>query len=142
MIDKKIEADIKLVKGFLEFWAKFHSAYNNIASSQIISKDDEDRFLETKAMIKDKYSYLTNALEFKYVPHGRLTDPVNDILLLHNVRFVSEKNLKKLQDDWRDSYIFLNNILERLKNNKRRMEEFNPIGVFFKRAAENFRRGI
>ena len=140
MIDKKIESNIKLVKSFLEFWAKFHSAYNDCISSQIISKDDEDKFLETKAMIKDKYSYLTNTLDFKYVPHGRLTDPVNDILLLHNVRFVSEKNLKKLQDDWRDSYIFLNNILERLKNNKRRMEEFNPIGVFFKRAAENFRR--
>lgn len=141
MIDKKIEADIKLVKSFLEFWTKFHSAYNDITSSQIISKDDEDKFLETKAMMKDKYSHLTNTLEFKYVPHGRLTDPVNDILLLHNVRFVSERNLKKLEDDWRDSCIFLNNILERLKNNKRRMEEFNPIGVFFKRAAENFRRG-
>lgn len=134
MIDKKIESDIKLLKSFLEFWEKFHSAYNDITSSQIISKDDEDKFLETKAMIKDKYSYLTNTLEFKYVPRGRLTDPVSDILLLHNVRFMSEKNLKKLQDDWRDSYIFLNNILERLKNNKRRMGEFNPIGVFFKRA--------
>ena len=42
MIDKKIESDIKLVKSFLEFWTKFHSAYNNVISRQIISKEDED----------------------------------------------------------------------------------------------------
>ena len=87
-------------------------------------------------MIQEKYRDLHNALEFKYVPHGRLTDPVSDILILHNVRFISEKNLRKLEDDWKDSYIFLNNIFERLKTRKRRFEGFNALGVFFKRFRE------
>ncbi len=133
MIDKKTEADIKAMKSFLEFWSKFHSIYDAAISKDTISKEDEDRFFETKGMIKNKYDELKNALEFKYVPHGRLTDPVSDILALDSIRLISEKNLKKLNDDWRGSYIFLNSILERLENKKRRLEEFSSIGVFFKR---------
>lgn len=133
MIDKKTESDIKIVKGFIEFWVKFHSIYSNIASKDSIGKEEEALFLETKNLIKDKYDSLKNNLDFKYAPHSRLTDPVNDILKLDSILFMAEKNLKKVDDDWRDSYIFLNSILERLKNKKRRLEQFSPTGVFFKR---------
>ena len=136
MIDKKTESDIKTVKSFLEFWVKFHSIYSGVVSSESISKDDELKFLETKGIIKGKYESLKNGLEFKYTPRGRLTDPVNDILGIDNVRFMSEKNLKKLKDDWSDSYVFLNNILERLDNKKRRLDKFNPMGVFIKKFFE------
>lgn len=133
MIDKKTEERIKTAKGFIEFWEKFHSIFNSAISKDIITKDDEVKFFETQAMIKGKYDELRGMMDYKYMPHGRMTDPVNDILSLGSIRFISERNLKKMNDDWRDSYIFLNNIFERLKNNKRRLEEFNPVGVFFKR---------
>lgn len=133
MIDKKTEADIKVVKGFIEFWVKFHSIYSSVISKEKISKEEEALFLETKELIKNKYDEMKIGLDFKYAPHSRITDPVNAVLQLDNVRFMAEKNLNKVEDDWRDSYIFLNSILERLKNKKRRLEQFNPAGVFFKR---------
>lgn len=137
MIDKKTESDIKSIRSFLEFWGKFHSIYSSIVSKETISREDEVKFLETKSLIKDKYESMKSGLEFKYFPHGRLTDPVSDILFIDNVRHMAEKNLKKLEADWKDSYIFLNNILERLENKKRRLEQFNPMGVFFKKFFED-----
>jgi len=133
MVDKKTESDIKTVKGFLEFWVKFHSIYSGVISRENISKDDESKLLETKDIIRNKYVDLKDSLEFKYVPRGRLTDPVSDILGINNVRFMAEKNLKKLEVDWNDSYVFLNNVLERLENKKRRLDQFNPMGVFIKK---------
>ncbi len=133
MIDKKVETDIKDLKSFLELWMKFHSIYNDTISKGTITKDDESKFLETKGLIFNKYDELKKSLEYRYMPHARLTDPVNDILSLDGVLFMSEKHLRKLNEDWRDSYVFLNNILERLKSRKRKIEEFNPIAVFFKR---------
>lgn len=133
MIDKKTEADIKAVKSFIEFWMKFHHIYNDTASKGIISKEDEEKFLETKDVIKAKYVELTGMMEFKYMPHGRLTDPVNEVLSVETIRLISEENQKRLNNDWKDSYVFLNNIQERLKEKRRRMEDFNPIGVFFKK---------
>lgn len=133
MIDKKTEAGIKAARDFLEFWTKFHHIYNDTVSKATISKDDEDKFLETKMNIKTKYDELKDAMEFKYMPHGRLTDPVIEVLGVETIRFISEENLRRLNNDWKDSYVFLNNILERLKEKKRRMEDFNPVGVFFKR---------
>jgi hypothetical protein len=133
MIDKKIEFDINAVRGFLEYWVKFHSIYSDIVSKENISREEEAKFLETKGLIKGKYDELKSSLEFKYAPRSRLTDPVNDILSTDNMRFMSERNLRKARDDWRDSYIFLNSVLERLENNRRRLERFNPAGVFFKR---------
>jgi hypothetical protein len=136
MIDKKTESDIKTVRSFLEFWVKFHSIYSGVISRDSISKEDEQKFLDTKEIIKNKYEGLRGGLEFKYMPHGRLTDPVSDILGIDNVRFMAEKNLKKLQGDWKDSYVFLNNILERLENKKRRLDQFNPMAVFIKKFFE------
>ncbi len=136
MIDRKIESDIKNVKGFLEYWGKLHSIYNSIIANASLTKEDEDRFIGSKNMVKAKYDELRKIMEFKYMPHGRLTDPVCDILDLQSLHFISEKKLKKVNDDWKDSYVFLNNILERLKNNRRRLEQFNPVGVFVKRALE------
>ena len=142
MIDKKTELSIKTLKSFLEFWVKFHSIFEDAISREIITKPDEDRFLETKGMIKNKYDDLKKFLEFKYMPIGRLTDPVSDILLIDSIRFISEKNLKKLNTDWKDSCVFLNNILERLYNKKRRLGQFNPVGVFVKRIFEGVAREV
>ncbi|MDD5428554.1 MAG: hypothetical protein PHI58_04880 [Candidatus Omnitrophica bacterium] len=136
MKDRKTETDIKMMNSFLEFWGKFHSIYSGTLGKGTITKDDEDKFLETKAMMRGKYEELKGTLDYNYMPHGRLTDPVSDILLLQTIRFISEDNLKKLNNNWTDSYIFLNNIFERLKTRKRRFEEFNAMGVFFKRVRE------
>ncbi|MDD5173398.1 MAG: hypothetical protein WC482_02275 [Candidatus Omnitrophota bacterium] len=136
MIDKKTESDIKTVKSFLEFWVKFHSIYSGVISRDNISKEDEQKLLETKEIIKNKYEGLKGGLEFTYMPHGRLTDPVSDILKIDNIRFMAEKNLRKISGDWKDSYVFLNNILERLENKKRRLDQFNPMAVFVKKFFE------
>lgn len=133
MIDKKTESDIKSTKGFIEFWAKFHSIFTETLSKEIISNEDEAKFLETRDNIRAKYEELKSVLEFKYMPQARMTDPVDDVLKIGGIRLMSEKSLKRLSDDWRDSYIFLNNILERLKNKKKRLEEFNTVGVYLKR---------
>lgn len=136
MIDRKTETGIKSLKTFLEVWGKFHSLYDGLISRGIITEEDEKKFLEARGMITRKYEDLRSSLDFRYIPHSRITDPVSDVLLFENARFVSEKNLKKLNDDWRDSYVFLNNILERLKSRKRRLGGFNPVGVFIKRVLD------
>lgn len=133
MIDRKIQTDIRSLKEFLEFWGKLHSLYSSTIARERITKEDEEAFLKAKSNLKAKYEILKSGLEFKYMPHMRLTDPVEDILNLEGIHFISETGLKKLSDDWRDSYIFLNSIVERLENNKRRLEQFNPVGVFIKK---------
>ena len=136
MIDRKTEADIKALKSFLEFWTKFRSIYDETVSKDIISDEDETKFLGVRDVIKSKYQILSNGLDFKYVPHSRMTDPVEGVLAINGIRLMSEKNLKKLNEDWRDSYVFLNSISERLKNKRKRLEGFNPVAVFFKRFFE------
>lgn len=139
MKDKKTEIDIKTMNSFLEFWGKFHSIYSGTLEKGTITKEDEDKFLETKLMMRSKYEELSNSLEYHYMPHNRLTDPVVDILSLQTIRFISENNLRKLNNDWKDSYVFLNNIFERLKTRKRRFKEFSAMGVFLKRIREKMR---
>lgn len=136
MIDKKTESAIKTAGGFLEFWAQFHSMYEEILSRGIITQDEEAKFLSAKEAMRKKYEELATGLDLTYASRGRLTDPVSDILEVGSIRLASEKNLKKLNDDWRDSYVFLNSIVERLKSKKRRLGQFNPLGVFFKKLFE------
>lgn len=136
MIDRRAEKNIRAVQDFIEMWGKLHSLYEDAISRGIITEDDERKFMDSKDTLRSKYEEMNKVLDFRYMPHSRLTDPVSDILMLGGIRFMSEKNLKKLSDDWRDSYIFLNGILERLKGNKKRLEQFHPIRVFIKRLFE------
>lgn len=106
--------------------------YGQILSRDIITKDYEDKFLSSKDMVANMRTSGQD-LDFKYSSHGRFTDPVSDILAIDGIRFASEKNLKKTDDDWQDSYVFLNSILERLKSKKRRLGRFNPIGILAKK---------
>ena len=64
MIDRKTETDIKSIKSFMEFWTKFHSIFTESIAKDIISNEDEAKFLETRDNIKAKYEELKNTLEF------------------------------------------------------------------------------
>ena len=136
MIDKKTEENIKNIDTFLESWGKFRQLYDEITAKSIVTKEDEALFSETQAIISKKYEDLKGNLEFKYMPYGRLTDPITEMLSLENVSNMSEERSGKIKKDWDDSYIFLNNILERLKNRKRRLEHFSDAGVWAKRLFE------
>ena len=136
MIDKRIEDNIKDAKSFLESWSKFHQMYMSLISKGTVTKDDEGLFFETKELLSERYGVFNASLEFKYMPYNRLSDPIAEILNLDNVSYMSEKRLKKIEDDWNDSYIFLNKILERLKNRKKRLENFSAVGVRIKRFIE------
>jgi hypothetical protein len=136
MINKRTEENIKDLKSFLESWLKFRQLYQGIISKNILTKEDEAAFFETKDLMAQKYSSLRKEMEFKYMPHGRLTDPVSEILSLDSVSCMSEKKSKRIDDNWNDSHIFLNSILERLKNRKRRLEHFSTFGVMAKRMLE------
>lgn len=136
MRDVRTEDAIKSATAFLEFWTKFHAMYEDITARGTITPEDEAKFLAARDTIRKKYADLVAGLDFAYTPHGRMTDPVTDVLACESLRFISEKNLKKLGDDWRDSYVFLNSIVERLKSKKRRLGPFNPLGVFLKKFRE------
>lgn len=133
MIDKKTESDIKKLRSFIEFWTKFRSIYDETISRDIITDDDESKFLEVRDSMMSKYRELCATLDYKYVQRARATDPVEGVLSISGIRLMSEKGLKKIGDDWKDSYIFLNSITERLKHKKRRLESFNPLAVYVKR---------
>ncbi len=136
MIDRKTEQNLKDIKSFLELWVKFHDLFKQTISKDIITVNDEKHFLETRDLIARKYEELIRSFEFRYMPYNRLKDPVMEVLLLKTLSVISEERLKKVGGDWRDSYIFLNNIFERLKSRKRRLERFSTVGVFIKRLLE------
>jgi hypothetical protein len=137
MIDRKTESAIKQIKGFIEFWTKFHALYAETIQKTVVSAEDDRKFIEARDAIRKKYAQLKGALDHNYMPQARFTDPVSDVLAVETVRFGSETSLKKLENDWKDSYVFLNNIAERLRQKRRRLEDFNPVGVFFKKMWEN-----
>ncbi len=136
MIDKKTEENIKDLSGFMDSWLKFRQLYMTICSKSLLTKEDESIFFETKELVSKRYAALKDKMEFKYMPYSRLTDPVHEILGLDGISCMSEKKSRRIDDDWRDSYIFLNSILERLKNRKKRLEHFSTIGVWVKRMFE------
>jgi len=136
MIEKRTEENIKDLKSFLESWTKFHQLYNDIITKNLLTKEDETIFFDEKEIVSKQYGALKDKMEFKYMPFNRLTDPISEILGIDNVSYMSEKKTKRLEDNWNDSYIFLNNILERLKNRKRRLDHFSTTGVWIKRMFE------
>lgn len=133
MVDKITLSKIEHIKEFLELWMKFHQLYKSAFDKQSITKEEEDNFLQTKSLIARRYQILMDELELKPTVEDKTMDVIGAILSLEGVSNISDLHLKKLENDWHNSFLFLNRLLGKLEATKSdpRKSRMNTKELFF-----------
>lgn len=115
MATHDIRDSIEKTKEFMELWVKFHEMYKEAMGKSSITPEEEESFLNTKSIVARKFQTLADSLTIDRFTIERTYDVVNQILSLQNISALSEQVLKKLENDWHESYISLNRLLGHLE---------------------------
>lgn len=137
MIDKKLEENIKRTKKFFEFWSKFHELYRGAIAHYDDSGAKEEEFLSTRSLVNSRFQDLMDVMALSHQDRLEKGVSVYEILSIDSLSEMSDDKLKKIEDFWTDSYIFLSSVLDRSRRKKRRIEKFNKF-IF---VTKNFLRG-
>jgi len=115
MTVKELQGNIKKTKDFTSLWVKFHDLYNSASRKEAITQDEEDIFLETKSLVTGRYEDLKGALKINRAADGEMRDIISRVLSLKSMAAMSDKALEKIEESWKHSHVFLNNILKVLE---------------------------
>lgn len=134
MIDRKLEANIKKTKEFIEIWDGFNRIFKATISENHVSIDEEKEFLSTKALVNSRYEDLMDSLGVKPLKRFIMSPSIYNVLSLEKISIMSDEKFDTVDKDWEESSKFLTALLERLKTKKRRIEGFNRFFFVTKKA--------
>lgn len=113
-----IKDSINKTREFMELWIKFHQIFKEAMSKSSITPEEEELFLQTKSMLARKFQTLADSMSIDRPTVDRAYDVINQILSLKGISTLSELTLKKIENDWHESYISLNRLLGHLEAQK------------------------
>ncbi len=134
MIDRKLEANIKKTKEFMEIWDKFNHIFKATISGDHVSINEEREFLSTKALVNSRYEDLMDSLGVKPLKRFIMSPSIYNVLSLEKISIMSDEKFDTVDKDWEESSKFLTALLERFKTKKRRIEGFNRFFFVTKKA--------
>ena len=120
---------IAKTKEFIELWKKFNQIYKEAMGKTAITEEEEDLFLETKSIVARKFQTLVDSLSIERSTIDRTYDVINQILSLRSISTLSEESLRKISNDWHQSYISLNRLLGHLEAEKNTAVEKDKISL-------------
>lgn len=138
MINRDLEQQIKKTKSIIQLWTKFRELYRIPLSRTDILPEEENGFLELKSSLTRQYQGLLESLDIGHSPDDRTFEVIGSILSLSSVPNLNEMQLKKVENDWHNSYLSLNKILGSLENKREQLGKINTVKITIKKIFSSY----
>ena len=132
MHNKKLDQLIVQLENYLECWKQFNY-FVNLARLKKYTPEDENQFLEVKAIIVQELELITAAVECQSPTREEVHALVS---LAPSIRYLSEStegNLRGLENHWHKIYVGFQAILGQLKVQQRELENRSVLSIFNKK---------
>ncbi len=132
MQNKKLDQLVTQLENYLECW-KLLNHYIGLARGKKYSPEDENQFLEVKAIVVQELELIVAAIEF--------TSPSREevhafLAATPSLRYLSESNegaLRGLENQWHKIYVGLQAVLGQVKVKQREIESQSFLAAMFKK---------
>lgn len=145
MRNKKLERKIALLKEFIDEWIRFRDFLKGALKDGKVSAEEERKFLEIKSLIARKYQGLGQTLGEEFSPDNRITEIISQAVSLEGLAGTSGMKFGKIENDWHQSYIRLNEFLGGLESQRDQIAKISRMSLFFSglsRAGGGLLRGV
>ncbi|MCK4262123.1 hypothetical protein KAU86_00095 [bacterium] len=145
MRNKKLERKIVLLKEFIDEWIRFRDFLKGDLKDSEVSAEEERKFLEIKSLIARKYQGLVQALGEEFSPDNRITEIISQAVSLEGLAGTSGMRFGKIENDWHQSYIRLNEFLGGLESQRDQIAKISRVSLIFgglSRAVRGLLRGV
>lgn len=121
MHNKKLDQLIVQMENYLECWKQFNY-FVNLARSKKFNAEDENQFLEVKAIIVQELELITAAVECQSPSREEVHALISSAPSIRYLSDSNEGNLRGLENHWHKVYVGFQAILGQLKVQQRQLE--------------------
>jgi hypothetical protein len=132
MHNKKLDQLIVQLENYLECWKQFNY-FVNLARSKKFTAEDENQFLEVKAIIVQELELISSAVDCSSPAREEVHALISQA---PSIRYLSDSNegtLRGLENHWHKLYVGFQAILGQLKVQQRQIESRSFITSFFRK---------
>lgn len=132
MHNKKLDQLIVQLENYLECWKQFNN-FVNLARGKKFSAEDENQFLEVKAIIVQELELITSAVESSSPTREEVHALISSAPSLRYLSENNEGNLRALENQWHKVYVGFQALLGQLKVQQRQLENTTFFSSIFGR---------
>jgi hypothetical protein len=132
MKNQKLDQLVTQLEHFLECW-KLLNNFINLARGKKFTAEDENQFLEVKAIVVQELELIGAAIEF---PSPSREEVHNFVAAAPSLRYLgdsSEGALRALENQWHKIYVGFQAIVGQVKVKQREIEGQNFLAAMFKK---------
>ncbi len=132
MKNQKLDQLVTQLENFLECW-KLLNNFINMARGKKFTAEDENQFLEVKAIVVQELELISAAIEF---PSPSREEVHSFISAAPSLRYLSDSNegaLRALENQWHKLYVGFQAIVGQVKVKQRAIEGQNFLTSMFKK---------
>jgi len=126
----KIEQLIAQTELHIECWKQFNH-YVSLARAKKFSAEDENQFLEVKAIIVQELELITDAIECTSPSREEVHALISSAPSIRYLSDSTEGNLRGLENHWHKVYVGFQAILGQLKVKQRQLESKSFLSSLF-----------
>lgn len=128
MVNPELERRFADCNELVEYWRAFLDLVNRGAKSpEGPTPELEQRFLQTKARIAMLHDSFMDSLKHDKQTGANMLGIVNRAITLRSLRKVSEAEAKKIEIEWHEVFLLLNETVSSVEEERNNLEKVNPI---------------
>lgn len=137
MIDQDLERRFADCTELVEAWKVMNEMTNRaIKNTDTINPEAEEDFLRVKARIAMLHDSFMDSLKHDKAVGTNMIEIVNRSITLQGMARMSEAEVKKLEIEWHEAYLLLNETVSTLNEKRQELGEINETTFKLKRMAE------
>ncbi len=125
MIDPAVERQYSDTKELLALWNTFHQFFTMGKSGQEITPEKENQFLEIKSRIAMLHDSFMDALTANQNVGQEVLSIITRAITLKHLGRLSTADVKKMEMDWHESYLLLNDTIAALEHKREELSQIN-----------------
>ena len=125
MIDPAVERQFSDTKELLALWNTFHQFFTFGVKGESITPDKENQFLEVKSRIAMLHDSFMEALTHNQNIGQEVLNIITRAITLKHLGRLSTADTKKMEIEWHESYLLLNDTIAALEQKRRELADIN-----------------
>ncbi len=126
MIDLKLEKQFSDIKELLGLWKKFHEFFVIGVKSTEVMPENEQQFLRLKSRIAMLSDAFLEALTHDHNIGQNVISLVERSITLQHLSKLSVAEVKKMEIEWHEAYLLLNEVVGILEDRKEELGKVSP----------------
>lgn len=135
MIDPEVERQYSDTKELLALWNTFHQFFSMGVKGDNITPEKENQFLELKSRIAMLHDSFMDALTHNQNVGQEVLSIITRAITLKHLGRISTADLKKMEIEWHEAYLLLNDTIAALDQRRKELGEINESQYRAKQAA-------